>query len=271
MLVVAFGVLGLSYVATYGLVRRALAEQRADDLAEAGDGAARLCAGHQCRRTPPATAAACAPAHRHPGRPRAAERRRRRHGPFGRGRPPRAAHPVRHPPRPPRRGRAGERAPGQHRLPRRADRCGRARGGRYVVVATDTVDMSVLRKLFPLLLLAGLVVLGLAFAVAAWLARRLTRPIGEIERAGAQARDRRPLGAHRCGVLHRRRARGARRHAQRHGRPAGARTRQRAGVPAVDLARPPHSAHVDPGVRRSARRRHARRRRPRRPQTRGDR
>lgn len=57
------------------------------------------------------------------------------------------------------------------------------RGGRYVVVATDTVDMSVLRKLFPLLLVAGVIVLGLAFAVSAWLARRLTRPIGQIERA----------------------------------------------------------------------------------------
>jgi two-component system sensor histidine kinase BaeS len=56
------------------------------------------------------------------------------------------------------------------------------RGGRAVVVATDEVDMSVLRKLFPLLLFAGCVVLGLAFALAAWVSRRLTQPIAEIER-----------------------------------------------------------------------------------------
>jgi two-component system, OmpR family, sensor kinase len=58
--------------------------------------------------------------------------------------------------------------------------------GIVVVVATDTVDMSVLHRLFPLLLLAGLVVLGLALAVATWLARRLTRPIREIENTARQ-------------------------------------------------------------------------------------
>ena len=45
----------------------------------------------------------------------------------------------------------------------------------------------------------------------------------------------------------------------------------RARVPALDLARPPHAAHLDPRLRRSARRRHARRRRPRRAQARRDR
>jgi two-component system, OmpR family, sensor kinase len=59
-------------------------------------------------------------------------------------------------------------------------------GGRTVVIATDDVDMSVLRKLFPLLLFAGCVVLGLAFLVAAWFARRLTRPIAAIERTAHQ-------------------------------------------------------------------------------------
>ncbi len=88
------------------------------------------------------------------------------------------------------------------------------RGGRLVVVATDTVDLSVLRKLFPLLLLAGLVVLGLAFAVAAWLARRLTRPISEIEPRGAQARDRRPVGAQRHRTVDRRRTCGSSAHTQ---------------------------------------------------------
>jgi signal transduction histidine kinase len=57
---------------------------------------------------------------------------------------------------------------------------------RVVVVATDTVDMSVLRRLFPLLLIVGLIVLVLALVIANWLARRLTRPIGEIERAAQQ-------------------------------------------------------------------------------------
>jgi two-component system sensor histidine kinase BaeS len=59
---------------------------------------------------------------------------------------------------------------------------GARRGARAVVIATDEVDMSVLRRLFPLLLFSGCVVLGLAFAAAAWVSRRLTRPIAEIER-----------------------------------------------------------------------------------------
>ncbi len=57
---------------------------------------------------------------------------------------------------------------------------------RVVVVATDQVDMSVLHKLFPLLVLAGVVVLALASLAAAWIVRRLTRPIREIERAAQQ-------------------------------------------------------------------------------------
>jgi signal transduction histidine kinase len=57
---------------------------------------------------------------------------------------------------------------------------------RVVVVATDTVNFRVLRRLFPLLIIIGLLVLALAFAIATWLARRLTRPIGEIERAAQQ-------------------------------------------------------------------------------------
>jgi two-component system sensor histidine kinase BaeS len=59
-------------------------------------------------------------------------------------------------------------------------------GDLITVVATDTVDMSVLHKLFPLLLFAGLIVLALAFAVASWLARRLMRPVREVERAAGQ-------------------------------------------------------------------------------------
>ena len=57
---------------------------------------------------------------------------------------------------------------------------------RVAVVATDTVDTSVLRRTFPLWVLAGLVVLGLAAALATWLARRLTRPIRDIEHAAQQ-------------------------------------------------------------------------------------
>jgi len=54
---------------------------------------------------------------------------------------------------------------------------------RLVVIATDHVETRVLSRTTPLLILAGIVVLLVAAAVAAWLARRLTRPIREIERA----------------------------------------------------------------------------------------
>ncbi len=57
---------------------------------------------------------------------------------------------------------------------------------RLVVVATDQVDTKVLSRSTPWLLAAGVVVLGIAAAVAVWLARRLTRPIREIERAAHQ-------------------------------------------------------------------------------------
>lgn len=59
-------------------------------------------------------------------------------------------------------------------------------GRRLVVIATDQVETKVLSRATPLLLLAGIVVLLLAAGVAAWLARRLTRPIREIERAAGQ-------------------------------------------------------------------------------------
>jgi two-component system sensor histidine kinase BaeS len=58
--------------------------------------------------------------------------------------------------------------------------------GRVVIVATDAVDFSVLRNLFPLLLLAGALVLVLASGAAAWIVRRLTRPIRAVERAAAR-------------------------------------------------------------------------------------
>jgi two-component system sensor histidine kinase BaeS len=57
---------------------------------------------------------------------------------------------------------------------------------RLVVIATDNVETKVLSSSTPLLLTAGVVVLLLAAAVAVWLARRLTRPIREIERAAQQ-------------------------------------------------------------------------------------
>jgi two-component system sensor histidine kinase BaeS len=58
--------------------------------------------------------------------------------------------------------------------------------GQVVIVATDTVDLSVLRKLFPLLIVVGFIVLGIAFAVASWISRRLTRPIRAIEQTAQQ-------------------------------------------------------------------------------------
>jgi two-component system sensor histidine kinase BaeS len=57
---------------------------------------------------------------------------------------------------------------------------------RLVVIATDQVETKVLSRSTPLLLAAGVVVLLLAAGVAVWLARRLTRPIREIERAARQ-------------------------------------------------------------------------------------
>jgi two-component system, OmpR family, sensor kinase len=57
---------------------------------------------------------------------------------------------------------------------------------RLVVIATDPVETKVLSRATPLLLLAGLVVLVLAAGVAIWLARRLTGPIRELERAAGQ-------------------------------------------------------------------------------------
>ena len=57
---------------------------------------------------------------------------------------------------------------------------------RLVVIATDRVETKVLTRATPLLVLAAIGVLLLAVAVAVWLARRLTRPIREIERAAGQ-------------------------------------------------------------------------------------
>ncbi len=57
---------------------------------------------------------------------------------------------------------------------------------RLVIIATDQVETKVLSRATPLLLIAGLWVLVFAVAIAVWLARRLTRPIREIERAAAQ-------------------------------------------------------------------------------------
>ena len=55
-----------------------------------------------------------------------------------------------------------------------------------VLVATDNVETKVLARAFPLMLLAGLAVLAVAFAVAMWLARRLTRPIQSIEQTATR-------------------------------------------------------------------------------------
>jgi two-component system sensor histidine kinase BaeS len=57
---------------------------------------------------------------------------------------------------------------------------------RLVVIATAPVETKVLSRATPLLLLAGIAVLLLAGGVAIWFARRLTRPIRELERAAGQ-------------------------------------------------------------------------------------
>ena len=57
---------------------------------------------------------------------------------------------------------------------------------RLVVIATAQVETKVLSRATPLLLLAGIAVLLLAVGVAIWFARRLTRPIRELERAAGQ-------------------------------------------------------------------------------------
>jgi signal transduction histidine kinase len=59
-------------------------------------------------------------------------------------------------------------------------------GGERVVLAAETVDLSALRRLLPLLGLSGLLVLGAASLAAAALARRLSRPIRDIETAARQ-------------------------------------------------------------------------------------
>ena len=62
----------------------------------------------------------------------------------------------------------------------------RVRQNLLVVVATDRVDLTVLRDAIPLMVLAGLIVLVAVALLSIWLARRLTRPILVIERAATQ-------------------------------------------------------------------------------------
>jgi two-component system OmpR family sensor kinase len=60
------------------------------------------------------------------------------------------------------------------------------RRSRLAVVATERVDLTVLRNAFPLMLLAGLIVLLAVALLSIWLSGRLTRPIHIIEHAAAQ-------------------------------------------------------------------------------------
>ena len=55
-----------------------------------------------------------------------------------------------------------------------------------IVVATDTVDLTVLHRALPLMIVIGVAVLGSVVLLSIWLARRLTRPLREIERAAGQ-------------------------------------------------------------------------------------
>ncbi len=61
-----------------------------------------------------------------------------------------------------------------------------AGGNLLVVIATDSVDLTVLHDALPLMLLAGLIVLLGVGLISIWLARRLTRPIHAIEQTAAQ-------------------------------------------------------------------------------------
>jgi signal transduction histidine kinase len=55
-----------------------------------------------------------------------------------------------------------------------------------MVVATDSVDLTVLHRAWPLMVAISFAVLGGVVLLSIWLARRLTRPIREIERAAGQ-------------------------------------------------------------------------------------
>jgi two-component system sensor histidine kinase BaeS len=55
-----------------------------------------------------------------------------------------------------------------------------------VVVATSTVETTVLSRAFPLMLVGGLLLVAAVAGIAIWLARRLTRPIAAIEHAASQ-------------------------------------------------------------------------------------
>jgi two-component system sensor histidine kinase BaeS len=57
---------------------------------------------------------------------------------------------------------------------------------RLAVVATDTVDLTVLHNSVPLMIAASAFVLLLALGLALWFARRLTRPIAAIEDTAAR-------------------------------------------------------------------------------------
>ena len=107
---------------------------------------------------------------------------------------------------------------------------------------------------------AAAIALGVAALVAAYLARRLTRPLAAMETTARSHRRRRPLGAgrRRPHVPDDELAEPGRTH-QRDGRRARARPGPRARVPPERLARPAHAAHVDPRLRRGDRRRHRRR------------
>ena len=95
-----------------------------------------------------------------------------------------------------------------------------------------------------------------------------THPRDRARRRSAGIR--RPRGPGRPATRHGCRPRRARAHPQRHGRTARGIAREPARVPALDLARPAHAAHVDPGLCRGTGRRHTRRRGSRCAQARGD-
>ena len=281
---IALGVLVVTAAVTAGLARRSEVDERAsrrcstsaevvgpefDTLIEQLP-AARAAAEHRGRSS-------AAPPHPSPGQHHAAgvERRGRRHR-RRRSRSRRAsrrcsAAPASSPTAPDRRDRRRPRHPGtarrrdaersrrRHRVRGPAAHAGRRhhargrarRGGRTTGPSAATASRCSARPRSAL---------GVAALVAAYLARRMTRPLAAMETtARSIARgDLTGAGRHRptCPTTSSPSLADAiNAMAER----ARRRARARARVPAERVARPPHAAHVDPRLRRGDRRRHGRR------------
>ncbi len=185
IVLVAFGALGLSYVVTYALVRRSLQQNAVSDLDQRADELVNLSNDQQLAALPAARISRAL---------KLTDFQLVRVASDGTVAPVNATSPAL--PAPlhnsdilPQQLLAGDQVTGRrNNTVYLAIPTGRhaANGDLIAVVATNNVDMSVLHKLLPLLFFASLIVLALAFAVASWLARRLMRPVREVERAAGQ-------------------------------------------------------------------------------------